>query len=216
MLPEQINLIERNFEAIAPRAEDVATVFYNRLFALQPALQLLFPANLSEQKKKLMATLAVAIKSLHNPNALIPLLEDLGRRHALYGVREEYYETVSTALLLTLRDALGKEFTPQSSAAWMEMYNFVADTMKNAAREMARLDGELEINLQETKKMKLNTLSSNSSAQKSTSLSGAPKTLAAVLFCFLIFGFSAVKTNAATNAVSHANDGGASWAKSAL
>ncbi len=154
MTPEQINLIQQNFASIAPQAEAVATVFYNRLFAIKPALQLLFPADLTEQKKKLMATLGVAIKSLNQPDALVPVLENLGRKHALYGVRENHYDTVGAALLLTLRDALGKEFTADAHAAWAEMYGFVAATMKRAAREMTIETAETEINLQETKKMK--------------------------------------------------------------
>lgn len=138
MTPEQISLIQQNFEMIAPRAEAVATVFYNRLFALRPALRLLFPAaDLTEQKKKLMVTLGLAIKTLREPEKLIPVLEDLGRRHALYGVREEHYDTVGAALLLTLRDALGKTLTGEAQAAWTEMYGFVAGTMKRAARELA-------------------------------------------------------------------------------
>jgi hemoglobin-like flavoprotein len=138
MTPEQINLIQRNFEAVAAQADDVATDFYNRLFAMQPVLRLLFPAHLSEQKKKLMATLGLAIKSLRAPEKLIPVLEDLGRRHALYGVRDEYYETVGAALLESLREALGGEFTLEAERAWSEMYGFVAATMKSAAGEMSR------------------------------------------------------------------------------
>src|SRR5215213_895128 len=102
MTPEQINLIQQNFERIAPQAEAVATAFYNRLFAMQPVLRLLFPADLGGQKQKLMTMLAMAIKSLNESEKLIPVLENMGRRHALYGVRDEYYETVGTALLQTL------------------------------------------------------------------------------------------------------------------
>ena len=138
MTPEQINLIQQNFERIAPQAEAVATAFYNRLFAMQPVLRLLFPADLGGQKQKLMTMLAMAIKSLNESEKLIPVLENMGRRHALYGVRDEYYETVGTALLQTLREKLGGEFTAEAHAAWAEMYGFLAATMKGAAQEMAR------------------------------------------------------------------------------
>src|SRR5689334_6388060 len=133
MTPQQIVLIQQNFERIASQWEAVATVFYNRLFTMQPVLRLLFPADLSEQKKKLMATLALAIKSLNEPEKLVPVLENLGRRHALYGVRDEYYETVGAALVETLRAALTAEFTAEAEAAWTKMYDFVAGVMKRAA-----------------------------------------------------------------------------------
>lgn len=138
MTPEQINLIQRNFDAVAPQAQTFATAFYNRLFAAQPVLRLLFPSDLTEQKKKLTTTLALAIKTLREPEKLIPVLEALGRRHALAGVRDEYYETVGTALLETLRAALGEKFTTESETAWRAMYRLVSATMKRAASEMAR------------------------------------------------------------------------------
>lgn len=143
MTPEEINLIQQNFEQIAPRAEMVATAFYQRLFALNPVLQLLFPADLAEQKKKLMTTLGVAIKSLNEAEKLIPALENLGRRHALYGVRDEHYDTVGAALLQTLSETFGEEFTSPANAAWAKMYGFVAATMKRAAREMAQAGAEI-------------------------------------------------------------------------
>lgn len=156
---EQISLIQQNFSSLAPRAEVVATFFYNRLFAIQPALRLLFPADLNEQKKKLMRMLGAAIKSLTEMEKLIPVLEDLGRRHALYGVRESHYNAVGAALLLTVRDALGKEFTAESHRAWAEMYQVVASTMKRAARELAQNGtAELETDFQETRKMKKQSL----------------------------------------------------------
>jgi hemoglobin-like flavoprotein len=150
MTPEQIKLIEESFEKVAERAQDAATVFYNRLFSMKPALRLLFPEDLTEQKKKLMTMLGVAIKSLQEPNALIPVLENLGRRHALYGVRDEHYDTVGAALLLTLRDALGSAFTADVHAAWAKMYSFVAMIMKRATREIALSPIEQEFNLRET------------------------------------------------------------------
>lgn len=133
MKTEQINLIEKNFEQIAEQQKNFATHFYNQLFALKPTLRLLFPSDLTEQKKKLMITLGVAIKTLNQPEKLIPVLEELGRKHALYGVRDEHYETVGAAILQTLNFALGDEFTEESENAWTEMYGFVATTMKRGA-----------------------------------------------------------------------------------
>ena len=64
MTPEEINLIQQNFEQVALQPEAVATAFYQRLFALNPVLQQLFPADLSEQKKKLIALFGFLIFSL--------------------------------------------------------------------------------------------------------------------------------------------------------
>jgi hemoglobin-like flavoprotein len=136
MTSEQIQLIQQSFEKVAPQAEMVATIFYESLFSLEPSLRLMFPEDLTEQKKKLMTMLGMAIKSLTKPDVLVPVLEDLGRRHAHYNVREEHYETVGAALISTLSRGLGAEFTSEIRAAWIEMYGFVAATMKRAAREV--------------------------------------------------------------------------------
>lgn len=110
----------------------------------------MFPEDLTEQKKKLMAMLGMAIKSLTKLDVLIPVLEDLGRRHAHYDVREEHYETVGSALISTLSQGLGAEFTNEIRAAWNEMYGFVAATMKRAAREVELSSIKLEANFMPT------------------------------------------------------------------
>lgn len=133
----QINLIRQSFRQIAFNAEKFAERFYDNLFSIQPALQLLFPENLGEQKKKLMQMLGAAIKMLDQPEKLIPVLEDLGRRHALYGVRERHYETVGAALLKTLRETPGTDFNLETEAAWTKLYGVVSDTMKHAALELS-------------------------------------------------------------------------------
>jgi hemoglobin-like flavoprotein len=155
MTPEKINLIQQSFELIRARADETAAVFYRRLFAANPSLEPLFPRDMTEQKKKLMMTLDLAVKSLAKSGTLLPVLENLGRKHRFYGVREEHYAAVGKALLVTLRDALGQNFTIDVKAAWAEMYDFVAAAMKRAAAgahrpdecptaKLVRLDGERE------------------------------------------------------------------------
>lgn len=125
----EIHLIRQSFNQLAPAADRVAGDFYRNLFLIQPALQLLFPVDLDEQKKKLMQMLGAAINLLNRPEKLLPVLEELGRRHALYGVRDEHYETVGAALLDTLRARLGASFDAETAGAWTKMYRFVAETM---------------------------------------------------------------------------------------
>ena len=63
-------------------------------------------------------------------------MQALGRRHAGYGVTDEHYETVGEALLWTLHQGLGEDFTPNVAAAWATAYALLADVMKQAAAEM--------------------------------------------------------------------------------
>ena len=131
----QKTLVQTSFATIVPIADDAAALFYKRLFELDPSLQAMFRGSMPEQRKKLMQMLTAAVKGLDRIEQLVPVVEDLGRRHVNYGVEDRHYETVGEALLWTLEMGLGSGFTPETKQAWTEVYGLLATTMKNAARE---------------------------------------------------------------------------------
>jgi hemoglobin-like flavoprotein len=134
----QIALVQSSFATIAPIADDAAVLFYQRLFEIDPTLRGMFKGDMADQRRKLMQMLSAAVKGLHRLDRLVPAAEDLGRRHATYGVTDEHYETVGAALLWTLEKGLGRAFTPEVKDAWASVYELLASTMKNAAaRELA-------------------------------------------------------------------------------
>jgi nitric oxide dioxygenase len=134
MTPSDITLVKESFEKVRPIADQAATLFYGRLFELDPALRSLFHGDMVEQGRKLMASLALATATLDRPDQLLPVVRSLGVRHVSYGVREEHYATVGAALLWTLEKGLGADFTPAVRAAWTETYTLLAETMIAAAR----------------------------------------------------------------------------------
>jgi hemoglobin-like flavoprotein len=133
MTTVQIELVQSSFEAVKPIAEVAADLFYTRLFELDPSLRAMFRTDRAEQGRKLMHVIGVAVKGLSRPEQILPAVEDLGRRHACYGVRRSHYATVGAALLWTLEKGLGEAFTPDVRAAWTSVYTLLADTMKRAA-----------------------------------------------------------------------------------
>src|SRR5262249_31635954 len=106
MTPEQIALVQNSFTRIGPVAGTTADLFYNHLFEVAPELRLLFPHDLTEQKRKLVGILATAISNLHQLDQILPAVEDLGRRHTRYRVKPEHYQPVGVALLWTLEQVL--------------------------------------------------------------------------------------------------------------
>jgi nitric oxide dioxygenase len=134
---EEVALVQSTWSMVVPIADVAATLFYDKLFALDPSLRALFPADLTEQKKKLMATIGFAVGALTKPEALLPAVQDLGRRHVGYGVTEAHYATVGSALLDTLAAGLGEAFTPEAKTAWTKTYTVLSATMIGAAREAA-------------------------------------------------------------------------------
>ena len=132
MTPEQILLIQASFAKVLPIADTAAALFYGRLFELDPSLRPLFQGDMREQGRKLMTMLRVVVNGLHRLDQLVPAVQELGRRHAAYGVADVHYDTVATALLWTLRQGLGDDWTPNVEAAWVVAYTLLADTMKAA------------------------------------------------------------------------------------
>jgi hemoglobin-like flavoprotein len=131
----QKTLVQETFATILPIADDVAIVFYKRLFELDPTLRRLFGTDMTEQRKKLMQMLGAAVMGLNRLDQLVPVVEDLGRRHARYGVKDTHYSTVGEALLMTLALALGESFTIEVQQAWANVYSFITLTMRKAAAE---------------------------------------------------------------------------------
>lgn len=133
MTPDQIALVRESFAKVAPIAPQAAELFYGRLFELDPRLRPLFKGDMQEQGRKLMAMIATAVANLDKLESVVPAVQDLGRRHAGYGVSHADYDTVAAALLWTLEKGLGDGFTPACREAWATMYGIVAGVMKKAA-----------------------------------------------------------------------------------
>jgi len=143
MTNEQIKLVQDSFRQVAPIAETAAQLFYARLFELDPDLEALFKGNLSEQGRKLMQMLALAVSSLDRMEQLLPVVRSLGTRHVHYGVRDKDYDTVGQALLWTLGKGLGDAFTPDVEAAWSNVYGTLASAMQSASGTPAEADAIL-------------------------------------------------------------------------
>lgn len=133
MTPHQIHLVRTSFEPLKPLGNTVAQAFYAQLFARDPALRALFRGDLTEQGARLVQMIGAAIDLLDRPASLRPVLLNLGRRHAGYGVVHAHYASVGAALLDTLAAGLGEQFTDETRDAWATMYGAVAQTMQEGA-----------------------------------------------------------------------------------
>jgi nitric oxide dioxygenase len=137
MSPEQIQLVRTSFAAVTPIAEQAGAMFYDRLFTIDPSLRPLFKNDIAEQSRTLIKMIAVAVGGLDKLDTIVPVVQALGVRHAGYGVTEAHYDTVATALLWTLGQGLGDDFTSEVEDAWVAAYTLLATTMQTAARDAA-------------------------------------------------------------------------------
>ena len=136
MATDQVTLVKTSFASIGLVADAVATRFYARLFALDPALRALFQSDMREQPRKFMQMLAAVVDGLDRPAMIVEEVAALGQRHASYGVLAEHYLIVEEALLWALAEELGERWTPEVAAAWRAAYALLAATMEAAARSV--------------------------------------------------------------------------------
>ena len=135
MTPQQIELVKKTWVMVVPIADKAAELFYGRLFELEPSYRAMFKHDMTEQGKKLMKTINIAVEALDDVGPLVPTLKQMGADHAGYGVVDRDYNVVGAALLWTLEQGLGEAFTDEVKNAWAAVYEVLADTMKAGAAE---------------------------------------------------------------------------------
>ena len=133
MTPRQKQIIRESFPLIREIAIPVSLLFYGRLFDLDPSLRRLFKIDMKEQSKKLVATLDALVESVDDWEKIVPVLRDLGQRHAGYGVKEQHYDKVCSALVWAFGQALQPGFDDEVRAAWTAVILAVNEQMKIGA-----------------------------------------------------------------------------------
>jgi len=133
MAPEHVRLVQSTWVKVLPIKDTAAQLFYERLFEMDPSLRALFRGDMRQQGEKLMQVIDAAVNGLSHLERIVTAIQELGRRHVDYGVKDHHYDTVGAALLWTLEKSLGKEFTREARNAWTTVYSILATTMQEAA-----------------------------------------------------------------------------------
>lgn len=133
-----VEMLEKSFARVKPKAEEFADSFYETLFADNPEAKKLFEnTNMAKQKKMLLASLVLVVDNLRKPDVLTDALKNLGARHVKYKTLPEHYPLVGAALLKTFESYLGAEWTPEVKQAWVDAYGAITDLMLEGAAEVA-------------------------------------------------------------------------------
>ena len=107
-------------------------MFYRRLFSVDATAHDLFSqTDMSAQRIKFMDTFSTLVQNIGDLEASIPMLEELGRLHARYGVQDHHYDSVREALLLTI-ESLGQVLDDSARGAWDAAYARITDPMRKA------------------------------------------------------------------------------------
>jgi len=129
--------LKENFALVAANGEDVAAYFYADLFDRDPSLRQLFPGDLKTQYQKLLTALANIVDFIDDPGELVPLAQDLGRKHAGYGVVADYFPIVGASLIETLKHFSGDAWNDDLQEGWAAAYGVLAEVMTEALSEAA-------------------------------------------------------------------------------
>jgi hemoglobin-like flavoprotein len=139
MTKRQEQIVRESFESVASEAGPLASLFYGRLFAVNPALRPMFQGDLQQQGAKLMSMLIACVDCLECFDVVRPKLRDLGRKHVGYGVSADHYPQVGAALLWSLAQALEQHFDKETRLAWAAMVEQISAEMQAGAAEHARV-----------------------------------------------------------------------------
>jgi len=126
----EADILRSSFNLLAPQVNDVISRFYDELFARFPAVKPMFAnTTKAKQTKMLVAALKLVIGNLDKPDKLIPVLQEMGKRHQIYGSVPEHYGAVAETLLDAMKEFAGKAWTNEVHQAWADALNLVAETM---------------------------------------------------------------------------------------
>ena len=140
-----IKLLETSFEKIKPNTIEFSASFYQKLLTYHPELKLLFAnTDLVAQEKKLIASLALIVENLHNPEELTNALKSLGAYHHEIGALPEHYPYIGQALIETFAEYLDRDWNLDIERAWTDAYNLISEIMLAGAKNPGDyLEGEL-------------------------------------------------------------------------
>jgi nitric oxide dioxygenase len=128
----KILAVKTSWSYVMRDAEEAGTLFYRRLFQLDPSLRLLFKHDIDAQAGKLTDMVTYIIARLQHMDDIERVITALATRHVQYGTKPQHYGTVGEALLWTLETVLGDRWDDDTRIAWTEVYGLVANTMINA------------------------------------------------------------------------------------
>jgi hemoglobin-like flavoprotein len=126
---DEIERVRNSFDRLWPMSSRTADLFYERLFEIAPGVRPMFRPDMDEQKRKFISTLAVIVGTLDDTTRLVPLTVALARQHSDYGIQAKHYDVVGQALLWSLEQGLGQDWTPSLADSWSKAYGIVSGFM---------------------------------------------------------------------------------------
>lgn len=126
----EVKSLEETMSLIRDRRVQFADSFYERLFRQWPQVKPLFAhVDMMAQRDKLIASLALLVSHLRNPEGLEKEFRRLGDRHVGYKVSPDHYPVVEEALIQNFASFLADKWNSEHETAWRTTLKKVSEIM---------------------------------------------------------------------------------------
>jgi hemoglobin-like flavoprotein len=117
------NPIEVSFELAATRCEDLTPLVYARLHREYPETRAMFRTEGSELVKgsMLAMTIEAILDFAGERSGKFRMIECEVSSHDAYGTSRDLFVAFFSVIAATLRELLGKDWSPQIDAAWQQL-----------------------------------------------------------------------------------------------
>jgi NAD(P)H-flavin reductase/hemoglobin-like flavoprotein len=129
-----IPAMRASFGKASAHGDQAPLWFYSHLFLTHPETRDMFPVSMARQRDRLFSALGDVMARVDDLDALVPILQQLGRDHRKFGALPAHYPAVGASLLATL-EHFDDEWNDELAASWAEAYGVIADVMIGAAEE---------------------------------------------------------------------------------
>lgn len=128
-----VSALRESFDLVVERSPNLTHRFYEILFDRYPQVRPLFGKSMQRQEEMLTRALVAVIEHVENGVWLTETLHAMGAKHLDYGVTDEMYPWVGDALLSTLAEVGGEQWSPRFEASWREAIGAIAGLMMEGA-----------------------------------------------------------------------------------
>src|SRR3712207_3398161 len=125
-----------NFAKAAATGDEAPLYFYSHLFLSHPETRAMFPVSMMHQRDKLFSALGHVVALVDDLDALVPVLQQLGRDHRKFGTLAAHYPAVGASLLATL-EHFDPDWDEALASDWTAAYQPVAQVMVEAAEAVS-------------------------------------------------------------------------------
>lgn len=124
-----VKLVQASWRKVETAGPAAAALFHCNLLGSRPWLTAPYNGYVDERDAMVMRTFGHAVKGMHLLETHSALLLQIGRVNAICGVQSHHYPYFEVALLQTLGQILGDEFTEPLKQAWTAVFGTMTRLM---------------------------------------------------------------------------------------